>query len=56
MIYEGEKSCDSGCSGGLQPNAFTYIIKTGGIDTESSYPYEGILFLLPVVWITAARC
>jgi len=42
MIYEGEKSCDSGCSGGLQPNAFTYIIKTGGIDTESSYPYEGV--------------
>jgi len=33
--------CDSGCEGGLQPNAYNYVIKTGGIDTEDSYPYRG---------------
>ncbi|GAM23991.1 hypothetical protein SAMD00019534_071660 [Acytostelium subglobosum LB1] len=40
MIYQGQNSCDDGCNGGLQPNAYTYIIKTGGIDTEESYPYK----------------
>jgi len=41
MTYEGEQSCDAGCDGGLQPNAYHYVIATGGIDTESSYQYEG---------------
>src|SRR3989338_6639426 len=34
MTYEGQQSCDDGCNGGLMPNAFTYIMKNNGIDTE----------------------
>jgi len=33
--------CDQGCDGGLQPNAYQYVIKNHGIDTEKSYSYEG---------------
>jgi len=33
--------CDEGCDGGMEPNAFQWVIKNGGINTLEDYPYEG---------------
>ncbi|XP_038970335.1 senescence-specific cysteine protease SAG39-like [Phoenix dactylifera] len=33
---------DQGCEGGLMDDAFKFIIRTGGLTTETNYPYKGI--------------
>jgi len=40
MQYKGQKVCDSGCDGGLMPNAMAYAIREG-VTTEEKYPYKG---------------
>ena len=37
--------CDyesNGCGGGNVPNAYNYIIKAKGVDTDVGYPYTGV--------------
>ncbi|WVZ02814.1 hypothetical protein V8G54_023620 [Vigna mungo] len=36
------KGVDQGCEGGFMDDAFKFIIKNHGLNTEGNYPYEGV--------------
>ena len=40
-LVDCDKAQDNGCGGGLMDNAFEYIVKNGGVDTEKDYAYWG---------------
>ena len=33
---------NAGCCGGLMDNSYNYLMQSHGIDTNASYPYEGV--------------
>lgn len=40
-LVDCDHAKDNGCGGGLMNNAFDYIVRNGGLDTEADYAYWG---------------